>query len=312
MMPKDHYQVLGIPHDSTLDQIKKAYRKLARQHHPDVSKAPEAEATFKAAALAYATLKHPEKRAAYDEMLRQPEPQAFRPPPAWGRSGTAGGPSLDDMDLDALLAAMRQPGRGAAYPPIPVPGRDHDATVHVSLNDADHGTTLTLNLADSDGQRTLEVTLPAGVCAGQKLRLRGKGGRGEHGGPDGDIYLHIQLLPHPVFQADRHDLHFALVLTPWEAALGAEIEVPTLDASVMLTVPPGTQSGRKLRLRGRGLTQGRGATPGRGDLYATVHIAVPVPLAAPEKALFEELARVSQFNPRALVAQEVPHETAPR
>jgi curved DNA-binding protein len=312
MTTQDHYQVLGVPHDATLDQIKKAYRKLARQHHPDVSKAPEAEATFKAAALAYATLKHHEKRAAYDELLRQPEPQAFRPPPSWGRSGSAGGHPLEDTDLEALLAAMRHGGRGTFYTPMPVPGRNLDTTVHVSLHDADHGTSMTLNLTDREGQRTLEVTVPAGVCAGQKLRLRGKGGYGEHGGPDGDIYLHIQLLPHPVFQADRHDLHFALALSPWEAALGAEIEVPTLGASVMLTVPPGTQSGRKLRLRGRGLTLGRGATAGRGDLYATVHIAVPTPLAAPEKALFEELARVSHFNPRAPVAQEAPHETATR
>jgi curved DNA-binding protein len=310
MTPRDYYQVLDVPHDATLEQIKKAYRKLARLHHPDVSKAPEAEATFKAAAEAYATLKNPEKRAIYDEGLREPRVPEFRAPPGWSTHG--GTSSLDEMDLESLLAAMRHPGRGAGHQPFPLAGRDHDATVHVSLNDAHHGATLTLNLADATGNRTLEITLPAGVCAGQKLRLRGKGGRGEHGGPDGDIYLHIQLLPHPVFRAERHDLHFVLMLTPWEAALGAEIEVPTLDSRVVLTVPPGSQSGRKLRLRGRGLAQGPGPGAGRGDLYATVQIAVPVPLAAPEKALFEELARMSHFNPRAPAAQEPLHETATR
>ena len=145
------------------------------------------------------------------------------------------------------------------------------------------------------------------VFEGQKLRLRGKGGKGRNGGADGDIYLHIMLAPHPVFRADRHDLRFDLALAPWEAALGADIEVPTLDGPVLLTVPPGTRSGRKLRLRGRGLANGRG---GHGDLYAAVHIDVPATLSARERELYEELARVSDFDARAVLNKENVHATA--
>jgi curved DNA-binding protein len=133
------------------------------------------------------------------------------------------------------------------------------------------------------------------------LRLRGKGGKGLNGGSDGDIFLHIALAPHPLFRPDLHDLYFDLALAPWEAALGADVEVPTLDGPVLLTVPPGTRSGRKLRLRGRGLANGRG---GRGDQYATVHIDVPATLDERERELFKELAEASRFNPRAVVAKE--------
>jgi curved DNA-binding protein len=158
-----------------------------------------------------------------------------------------------------------------------------------------------LNLEDESGGRRLDVTIPPGVSEGQKLRLRGKGGKGRNGGADGDIYLHITLAPHPVFRPDKHDLHFDLALAPWEAALGAEIEVPTLDGPVVLTVPAGTRSGRRLRLRGRGLANGRG---GRGDLYAMVHIDVPAALTERERDLFKEMASASRFNPRAAVAKE--------
>jgi len=141
----------------------------------------------------------------------------------------------------------------------------------------------------------LEVSIPPGTREGQKLRLRGKGGKGRNGGPDGDIYLHITLAPHPLFRPDHHDLYFDLALTPWEATLGAEIEVPTLDGPVLLTVPKGTRSGRKLRLRGRGLAQGKS---GFGDLYAIVHIDVPTMLSDRERELYAELSRISHFDPR--------------
>ena len=301
MKYKDYYAALGVPRDADAEQIKKAYRKLARQHHPDVSKSPGTEARFKEVGEAYATLKDPEKRAAYDELGRRPAGQEFAPPPQWTHEHAFDGQSFEDIDLADLLDALGRRHHGASRGPVPMHGRDYETTARISLEDAHHGTTLSLNLEDGAGGRRLDVTIPAGVTEGQKLRLRGKGGKGRNGGADGDIYLHISLAPHPVFRADRHDLHFDLALAPWEAALGAEIEVQTLDGPVVLTVPPGTRSGRKLRLRGRGLANGHG---GRGDLYAAVHIDVPATLTERERDLFKDLAGASRFNPRVVVAKE--------
>ncbi len=308
MKYKDYYAALGVARDADAEQIKKAYRKLARAHHPDVSKSPDAEARFKEVAEAYQTLKDPEKRAAYDELGRRPAGEEFAPPPQWSREfGTGGFQSFEDIDLSDLLDALGRGQRGgggaARRATMPMHGRDYETTVRISLEDAHRGTRLNLDLADEGGGRTLEVTIPAGVSEGQKLRLRGKGGKGRNGGVDGDIYLHITLAPHPVFRPDQHDLHFDLALAPWEAALGAEAEVPTLDGAVLLTVPAGTRSGRKLRLRGRGLANGRG---GRGDLYATVHIDVPSMLSDRERELFKQLAETSRFNPRAVAKEKTP------
>jgi curved DNA-binding protein len=177
-------------------------------------------------------------------------------------------------------------------------GRDYESTARISLEDAHRGAAMHLNLEQQDGTpRTLEVTIPPGVRDGQRLRLRGQGGKGANGGADGDIYLHIAITPHPLFRVDGHDLYFDLSLAPWEAALGAEVEVPTIESPVVLTVPAGTQAGRKLRVRGRGLANGRG---GRGDLYAVVRIDVPATLTPRERELFEELAKESKFDPRAV------------
>lgn len=301
---KDYYAALGVAQDADLDQIKKAYRKLARQHHPDMSKAPEAEARFKEAAEAYATLKDPEKRAAYDELGRHPQGEEFAPPPQWRREHADGSTGLDEMDLADLLAAFGRGQRNASHSAMPMPGRDFETAAAISLDDANRGATLNLDLQDADGVRTLQVTIPPGVSEGQKLRLRGKGGKGRNGGPDGDIYVHLSLKPHAVFRADHHDLYFDLTLTPSEAALGADIEVATLDQPVVLTVPALTRSGRKLRLRERGLANGRG---GRGDLYAVVHIDMPPTLTERERELYSELAKASTFNPRANRAKEQPH-----
>jgi curved DNA-binding protein len=181
---------------------------------------------------------------------------------------------------------------------MPVKGRDFESAVTITLADARHGRTVNLVLSDGEGERTLEVTIPPGVRQDQKLRLRGKGGKGQHGGPDGDIYLHIALAPHPLFRPDGLDLYFDLTLAPWEAALGAEVEVPTLDGSVLLTVPSLTRAGRKLRLRGRGLADGR------SDLYALVRIDVPPELSERERTLFKELALASAYNPRTVAPKE--------
>ncbi|MEO5670385.1 MAG: DnaJ C-terminal domain-containing protein [Ramlibacter sp.] len=301
MKYKDYYAALGVARDADSEQIKKAYRKLARQYHPDVSKSADTEAKFKEVGEAYATLKNPEKRAAYDELGRRPAGQEFRPPPQWSQDHSFDGQSFDNVDLSDLLDALGRRHRGAHQGPVPMHGRDFETAVRISLEDAHRGTTLSLNIEDGGGGRTLEVTIPPGVSEGQKLRLRGKGGPGRNGGADGDIYLHIALAPHPVFRADGHELHFDLALAPWEAALGAEIEVPTLDGAVLLTVPAGTRTGRKLRLRGRGLANGRG---GHGDLYATAHIDVPATLTPREREIFQELAAASTFNPRAVAGKE--------
>ncbi|WP_048439419.1 DnaJ C-terminal domain-containing protein [Caenimonas sp. SL110] len=310
MKYKDYYAVLGVARDADADAIKKAYRKLAREHHPDVSKASGAEERFKDIGEAYATLKDPEKRAAYDQ-LGQREPGAdFSPPPNWNGGGFDTH-SFDDADLADLLASLGRRargghgGRGATHPQR---GRDYETVVKLTLEQAHRGTTLNLDLArEEGGTSTLEVTVPAGVADGQRVRLRGKGGKGVHGGADGDIYLHIHLLPHRVFRVDGRDLQFDLMLAPWEAALGAEVEVPTLDGAVVLTVAAGTRAGRKLRLRGRGLADGKG---GRGDLYAVAHIDVPATLTPAERDLFEQLAKVSTFHARAGSGKDNDKDTA--
>lgn len=304
MKYKDYYAILGVPRDADEEAIKKAYRKLARKYHPDVSKAPDSELKFKEVGEAYAALKDAESRAAYDQLERRGDGEDFAPPPQWRQAYASTEHAFDDVDLSDLLAGLAaRHGAGRT----PAHGRDYEAAARISLEDAHRGTTIELDVMHEDGSRTLAVTIPPGASEGQKLRLRGRGGKGRHGGSDGDIYLHITLIPHPVWRADRHDLYFDLALSPWEAALGAEVEVPSLDGPLMLTVPAGTRSGRKLRLRGRGLATGHGQ---RGDLYAVTHIDVPAALTPAERALFEQLREASHFNPRAIANKEPSRESA--
>jgi curved DNA-binding protein len=300
MKYKDYYETLGVPRDADLDQIKKAYRKLARSYHPDVSKAPDAEARFKDAAEAYATLKNTAKRAAYDELGHPQAGAEFAPPPQWREDFASGASSYEDIDLADLLASLGRGQRSGQADHRPIKGRDFESAITITLADARHGAKVNLSLADTAGERTLEVSIPPGVAQDQKLRLRGQGAKGHNGGPAGDIYLHIKLAPHAIFRSDHLDVYFDLLLTPWEAALGTEIEVPTLDGTVLLSVPPGTRYGRKLRLRGRGLAAGS------SDLYALVHIDVPASLTEAERTLFQELSRISNFHPRTVATKETP------
>ena len=319
MKYKDYYSILGLERDATLAQIKSAYRKLAHKYHPDVSKDPEGEGRFKEVSEAYQTLKDTEKRAAYDQLGSHQAGQDFQPPPDWGAhfggNGGAGQPSFDDIDLADLFAGLsggRHRG-GHARADRPMAGRDYDVAAEISLDDAYQGTQVDLHLSvpdyDSHGrlqhvERAFKARIPKGATDGQRLRLRGKGGKGRNGGPDGDLYLNIALRPHPLYRVDGHDLYLDLPLAPWEAALGASVEVPTLGGTLMLKVPPGTAAGQKMRLAKRGLPKPQG---GEGDLFAVVHLAMPATLTEAEQALFKQLAAASTFDPRTHFKQEARH-----
>jgi curved DNA-binding protein len=315
MKYKDYYSALGVERTASEEEIKTAYRKLARKYHPDVSKELGAEEKFKEVSEAYKTLKDPQKRKAYDELGTHRPGEDFRPTPEWNVHFGGGGFSFEDLDLSDLfesLAAGRRTG-GARQRETRIPGQDYEVTAHITLDDAFNGTMLDLNLAvperDEQGllqrvPRTIKVRVPKGATEGQRMRVPGKGGQGINGGRDGDLYLNIALHPHPLFRAEGHDLYLDLPLTPWEAALGATVEVPTLSGAVALKVPPGTRAGQKLRLTGRGLPKPH---EGAGDLLAVVQVVVPTVLTDRERALFKELADASAFNPRGHFEREKSH-----
>jgi curved DNA-binding protein len=306
----DYYAALGVERDASTEDIKKAYRRLAQKYHPDVSKEPGAEARFKEIGEAYQTLKDPQKRAAYDELGRRPQGEEFHPPPDWARQHGAEQFSFDDVDLADLFGRFGAQGRGDGFRASGgMPGQDFEVPVEIGIEDAFRGTTLSLQLSmpeyDERGAlrrvpRTVKARIAPGAVDGQRLRLPGKGGKGFNGGRDGDLYLDIRLKPHALYRATGHDLYLDLPLAPWEAALGASVEIPTLAGPVSLKVPPGTSSGQKLRLGGRGLPMPRG---GAGDLYAVTQIVVPE-VGARERELYQELARNTTFNPRRRFEEE--------
>lgn len=311
MKYKDYYRILGVERGASDDDIKKAYRRLARRYHPDVSKEADAEERFKEVSEAYEVLRDAEKRKAYDDLGRHHSGQEFRPPPGWEQH-FGGGPGgfehiFEGADLSDLFAAFgggrqRRGGRDSRFA---MRGQDFEVPVEVSLEDAYRGTELSLNLTmqevGDDGTvrrvpRAVKVRIPKGVTDGQKMRVPGKGGAGAGGAPAGDLYLELRLKPHPLFRVSGHDLYITLPIAPWEAALGAAVEVPTLSGRVRVKVQPGTSSGQNLRLSGKGLPKPGG---GHGDLYAVVQIAVPEHLSDRERRIYEELARASGFNPRS-------------
>ena len=321
MKYKDYYAILGLERGADQDDIKKAYRKLARKYHPDVSKDPKGEEKFKDVAEAYQTLKDVEKRAAYDRLGSHEAGQDFAPSRDWRKEFNTqfsdGESAFEGIDLSDLFASLER-GRGAggrARASIAIPGEDYEVAAQISLEEAYNGTQVALNLSvpvpDQHGRlrretRTFQARIPKGATDGQRLRLRGQGGKGHNGGRDGDLYLNIRLHPHPLYRVDGHNLYMDLPLAPWEAALGVTIEVPTLAGPVNLKVAAAINNGQQLRLGKRGLPIPGG---GDGDLFAIVKIVMPLELTEREKTLFKELAEGASFNPRRHFTLETANAT---
>jgi curved DNA-binding protein len=301
---RDFYEVLGVARDASQEEIRRSYRRLARSHHPDVSKEPDAEARFKQISEAYDVLGDPEKRAAYDrfgDRWREAREAGAtgggdRPGPdvriVYGDEEAFGDPGemFGEGGFSDIFGDLfgRRGGRSAS-----MRGPDLEVVLEVSLEEAARGGRRWISLA---GGRSLEVEIPAGAVDGQRVRLVGEGGAGMGGGPAGDLHVRVRLRPHPRFRVDGRDLHLELPVSPPEAALGATIEIRTLDGVARTKVPPGSSSGRRLRLRGKGLPNPSGPA---GNLYATVRIVVPKTLSPEEREAYEQLRRVSTFDPRA-------------
>ncbi len=307
---KDYYEIMGVARDASQEEIKRAYRRLARKYHPDVSKEADAETRFKEVGEAYEVLKDPEKRAAYDRLgANWKAGQEFHPPPGWdagfefrGGGFTAGDTSAFSDFFDALFGRGFA-GAGERHAAYHARGEDHHARILIDLEDAFHGAnrTITLQLPELDArghlrtrQRTLKVHIPRGVRQGQRIRLAGQGAPGTGGGPAGDLYLEVEFKPHPFYRVEERDLYLDLPLAPWEAALGAKVKVPTPGGVVDLSIPPNSGSGRRLRLKGRGI-------PGRpaGDLYVVLRIALPPADSPRARELYRRMEREMNFNPRA-------------
>jgi curved DNA-binding protein len=303
---KDYYATLGVEKTATADDIKKAYRRLARKYHPDVSKEPNAAERMSAINEANTVLSDPEKRAAYDALGRRPPGQDFRPPPDWDAgfefSGGDHGAAEDEFsDFFANLfgrAARARRGADATS----MRGGDHHAKVMIDLADAYHGATraVTLRSARLDPQghvvteeRTLDVKIPRGVRSGQHIRLRGQGAPGYGGGVAGDLYLEIEFQPDDRYAVDGRDVTQRVPVAPWEAALGASIEVVTPSGPVEVTVPVNSRNGRRLRLRGRGIP---GDPP--GDLYLELDLVLPPANTEAARELYRAMEREMKFNPR--------------
>lgn len=303
---KDYYKTMGVARDATQDDIKRSYRKLARKYHPDVSKETDAEIRFKELGEAYEVLKDTEKRAAYDQLEASYKGgQEFHPPPDWKsgfefRGGPSGGDATDYSDFfSSLFGRDSRTAGGGSFRAM---GEDHHAKVLIDLEDAYQGVTrvITLRVPDVDGQghvvtreRTLNVAIPKGIREGQQIRLSGQGGPRIGEGKAGDLYLQIEFRTHPLYRVDGRDLYLDLPVAPWEAALGATLRVPTLGGVVEIKVPEGSVSGRKLRLKGRGIP---GNPP--GDCYVILSIALPPADTDAAKDLYRKMELELNFNPR--------------
>lgn len=304
---KDYYQILGVPREASSDEIKKAYRKLARKFHPDVSKEKNAEEKFKELGEAYDVLQDPKKREAYDRLGSQwKEGEQFRPPPDW-ESAFGGGfnfnqgaqQGADFSDFFSNLfgggGGFHQSGRTGRRAHAAMRGEDIRAKLQISLEDAYQGATRELSLSGSPGQalKTLRVTIPKGILPGQQIRLAGQGSPGWEGGPAGDLYIEVEYAPNSLFKHDKANVTLNVPLTPWEAALGTTLSVPTLGGKVEVKIPPGSQSGKKLRLKGKGIPA---KVP--GDQYLVLEIMTPPAESEASKMFYQEMASKLPFNPR--------------
>ncbi|HFD11531.1 MAG TPA: J domain-containing protein [Crenotrichaceae bacterium] len=315
---KDYYQILGVAKDVSQDEIKRAYRKLARKYHPDVSKEKDAEERFKEVGEAYEVLKDPEKRTAYDQLGAnwKAGQDGFQPPPDWdaGFEFHGGGYTNEQFNAADYSDFFDQLfGRGAGgftssggsyRPGANVQGEDSHAKVFIDVEDAYQGASRSLTLRSTvlgnDGrpelkERTLNVKIPKGVKEGQNIRLKGQGSPGIGEGQAGDLYLEINFNPHSIYHVDGRDIALELPIAPWEAALGSKVQIPIPDGKVDLTIPAGSSSGKRMRLKGRGI-------PGKppGDFYVTLEIVLPERLSQKEKSLYKSLQQESNhFNPRA-------------
>ena len=310
---KDYYDIMGVEREAKQDEIKRAYRKLARKYHPDVSKESDAEMKFKEVGEAYEVLKDPEKRAAYDQLGSQWQAgQDFHPPPGWDAgfefSDLGGGdPDLggfsdffESLYGGGFRTGGRRPGAGRGFQ---MRGEDHHARVMVDLEDSYRGATRSITLQvsglDENGRvvtrpRTLNVKIPKGIRRGQQIRLAGQGGAGHGGGDAGDLYLEVDFRLGKHQRVEGADVYLDLPLAPWEAALGATVKVPAPGGAVDLKIPAGSKAGKKLRLKGRGI-------PARqpGDLYVVLQVEAPAADTDKQRRIYEEMKREFSFNPRA-------------
>lgn len=299
MKYKDYYQCLGVARDAKTEDIKKAYRRLARKYHPDVSKEPGAEEKFKEVNEAHDVLSDPDKRAAYDQLGYYQPGQDFRPPPGWGgRAGAEGFAGMDFSDLfSQMFGGAGQPGGRHAHgfrSRPPQRGQDVEASLTLTLEEAFHGAEKQVHLSGSGSEREVKLRIPPGSLPGKRLRLAGKGRASPFGGPAGDLYLSLEVAPHEQYRLEGKDIYLDTPITPWEAALGATLQVPTLNGDVRLKISPGARGGQKLRLSGRGMPDAKGS----GDFYVMLQIVVPPDPTTQEKALYEQLAALSSFDPR--------------
>lgn len=320
---KDYYATLGVPRTASDQDIKKSFRKLAREFHPDVAKDKKtAEEKFKEINEAYEVLSDPDKRKKYDQYgSTWKEGGGYQPPPGWQDARSAGGAQSQEFHFggtgfsDFFEQLFGRGGGGgfgfggrdfeaaeSAQPRGPARGYDIEGDILVTLDEAMRGSVRSISLErvnPKTGQpeaQTFKVRVPVGVKEGQTIRIPGKGGDGANGGTSGDLFLHVRYAAHPDFRARGSDLHCDLDLAPWEAVLGTTVSVPTLESPVKVRIPAGTNNGCQLRVRGRGLPRGRDGE--RGDLYVVVNVQLPPQLSDEERELWEKLGRVSRFNPR--------------